>query len=136
MLGAAATDSQYCHRPKGSLAHTLIPTAGRTRPRTRPGVLRHPVAAVPSPLPHDHLVRNACPGRTHTAAVGVDFQSHGPSDLSLFREKVRANWSAKMMLLYPEQRHPSGPTDGVHLREGRMFVNNDTQIYRRDPVLF
>ena len=65
-VGAAIPGSQHCHRPKGALAHTLH---SRAPGGLASGMLRHPSAAVPLALPHDHRARNASPCQTHPTAM-------------------------------------------------------------------
>ena len=57
--GALAPDSQHCHRPEGSLAHTSHSSHRAASPPNEPC---HYSAAVPPALPHDRQVRNASPG--------------------------------------------------------------------------
>ena len=62
MLAVAVPDSQHCHRPEGSLAHTPHSSHWGCARGLALGVLCYHCAAAPSALPHDRRVRNVSPG--------------------------------------------------------------------------
>ena len=78
-FGGAVPDSQHCHHPKGSLAHTPHSSHWGCARGLALGVLCYHCAAAPSALPHDRRVRNASPGQAHPAdmAGNSPVYSHG-----------------------------------------------------------
>ena len=78
-FGGAVPDSQHCHHPKGSLAHTPHSSHWGCARGLALGVLCYHCAAAPSALPHDRRVRNASPGQAHPASMAGNspVYSHG-----------------------------------------------------------
>ena len=74
MSAAAVRGSQHCRRPVGSLAHTPSSSHRADSPANSPRVYFGTLALLyPSALAHDHRVRNASSGRTHPAAMAVNY---------------------------------------------------------------
>ena len=78
-FGGVVPDSQHCHHPKGSLAHTPHSSHWGCARGLALGVLCYHCAAAPSALPRGHRVRNASPGQIHTSdmAGNSPVYSHG-----------------------------------------------------------
>ena len=138
-FGGVVPDSQHCHHPKGSLAHTPHSSHWGCARGLALGVLCYHCAAAPSALPRGHRVRNASPGQIHTSDMAgnsgcktlgripyISYSSRGCSGLTLYGY-------ARVSVREPEDKNLDLQMELLNQYQGGMCISGRSTTTERTP---